>query len=93
MECVMKNLMCALVSLMSAGLVLAQMPPASGASGDGGAAPGQRRSELRQAIESQRPGREAGVAGERRLSPEARAEMRQQLRQHGQTRRDVPGRP
>lgn len=93
MKCMMKNLMAALVPCMSVGLVLAQVPPASGGSVDGGAAPGQRRTELRQAVESQRQGRDAGVVGERRLSPEARAEMRQQLRQHGQAGREARSRP
>ncbi len=46
----------------------------------------QRRSEVRQAVQAQRtpPATAPGSAGERRLSAQERAELREQIRQQGQ---------
>lgn len=91
----MKNLKFAMGLLMGlgAGYAFAQLPSLAlarpGLPSDESAAPHPRRSEVRQAVELQAQGRDPGAVGERRLSPEARAELRQQLRQQNQARRDA----
>lgn len=91
----MKNPMITLVPLMFVGLASAQIPRPMGPFPDGSAAPSpsQRRADVRQAVDAQRARGEAGAAGESRLSPEARAAMRQQIRQQGKRRGDGDHKP
>jgi len=91
MGLMMKNLFSAWVPVLTMGFAFAEAPP-------GPVPPGgeftvltqaqQRRVEVRQAVEAHRSAREARDASERRLSLQERAELRLQIRQHGQFPRD-----
>ncbi len=71
---------------------MAQVPPGGPSSGDGPSSQAQhRRSEVRQAVATQRAGREQGETGERRLTQQERAELRQQLRENSRPGQDGSG--
>lgn len=83
----MNKLFFSLTAALVADVVAAQVQPGT-VSPNGGAVSStqaqQRRSDVRQAVVAQRTVHEPGAAPERRLSPQEKAELRQQVRLHGQ---------
>jgi hypothetical protein len=76
-----------LVAVLFAEAVAAQVLQGPGSSGAAPMPPGQvqqRRDDVRQAVAAQRTAVEHGEIKERRLSPQEKAELRQQVRLQGQ---------